>query len=225
MTETSHGFTAKSFEFLEGLAANNDKEWFHAHKDDFVEYCETPFIALLEALSNRLSDADYPLEGGKKTMFRMNRDVRFTEDKRPYKTSVSGLLTPSGSKSEDRGLLYIHFDAEGGFTATGFHTMSPKRLAPIRQAMIDRADEWDAVKESLDAAGRSLERDDSLTAMPKGFTDHDDHRHAEDIKLKSLIVREDLPKVAWTSGDVIDRIESLARDAQKLLTFEAPATG
>ncbi|MEL6700467.1 MAG: DUF2461 family protein, partial [Pseudomonadota bacterium] len=92
-----HGFTDKSFEFLEGLAANNDRDWFNEHKPTFQEYLETPFANLLEALSNRLADADVTLEGSKKTMFRMNRDVRFSEDKSPYKTAVSGLLTRDGT--------------------------------------------------------------------------------------------------------------------------------
>ena len=54
---SGHGFTAKSFEFLDGLAENNNKEWFHAHKDEFETYVEGPFLDLLEKLTDRLSDA------------------------------------------------------------------------------------------------------------------------------------------------------------------------
>jgi uncharacterized protein (TIGR02453 family) len=85
-----------AFAFLENLAANNDREWFNANKKTFATELERPFVHLLETLSARLADASRPLSGGKTTVFRMNRDVRFSDDKRPYKTNLSGLLTPSG---------------------------------------------------------------------------------------------------------------------------------
>jgi uncharacterized protein (TIGR02453 family) len=224
MTEMpAHGFTAKTFAFLEGLAANNDRDWFNDHKSEFKEYGETPFAALLEALTNRLSDADRPLSGGKATMFRMNRDVRFSEDKSPYKTAISGMLTPSGTKEELAGIVYLHLDAEGGFAAAGYYNLSPKQLGPMRDAIMERAEAFDAVRAALTEAGRDLDRSMALTAMPKGFADQAEHRHADVLKLKSLMVREDLPKVAWTSGDVADRVERLARDAMPLMTFAKPA--
>ena len=86
-----HAFDIQSFDFLQDLSANNDRDWFHAHKTVFATRLERPFIHLLEALSNRLQDAPRPMSGGKATVFRMNRDVRFSEDKRPYKTNLSGL--------------------------------------------------------------------------------------------------------------------------------------
>ena len=51
---SNHGFTQKSFDFLEDLAANNERDWFQAHKDDFQTYVEAPFLDLLEDLSARL---------------------------------------------------------------------------------------------------------------------------------------------------------------------------
>jgi len=218
------GFTAKSFEFLEGLSANNEREWFNANKATFKGKLEAPFLELLETLSERLSDALYPLSGGKATMFRMNRDVRFSDDKRPYKTSVSGLLTPSGTKNETGGLVYIELNPSGGLAAAGYYKLSPKELSPIRTAMIKRADEFDGVLADLKAAGRSLDFEDQLSAMPKGFTDHSEHRHAGFVRLKSLIIRQDLPKTAWLSDDGAHRIEAFARDAMPLFAFMTPLT-
>lgn len=81
----AHAFDAQSFAFLETLAAHNDRGWFTANKAVFTTRLEQPFVHLLETLSNRLADASRPLSGSKATVFRMNRDVRFSEDKRPYK--------------------------------------------------------------------------------------------------------------------------------------------
>ncbi|MEL6645567.1 MAG: DUF2461 domain-containing protein [Pseudomonadota bacterium] len=218
-------FSEASFAFFSDLSANNNRDWFNANKATFKDCIETPFIDLLEALTNRLEDAPRPLMGGKKTTFRLNRDVRFSEDKSPYKTNMSGLLTPSGDKSEMAGIVYLHLEATGGFAVAGFYNLSPKQLAPMRDDMIARADAFDDVLAALAAAGRSLDQSMSLSSMPKGFTDHAAHRHADIIKLKSLMVREDLPKDLWLSGDVIDHVEALARECMPLLRFSQPARG
>ncbi|MEM6388719.1 MAG: DUF2461 domain-containing protein [Pseudomonadota bacterium] len=217
------GFQEDAFAFFRELSQNNDRDWFNANKKRFKDGVEAPFIALLEALSNRLSDAPRPLMGGKSTMFRLNRDVRFSEDKSPYKTNASGLLTPTGSKSELAGIVYMQMGAEGGMAVVGFYNLSPKQLGPMREAMIERAGKLDEVLAALDGAGRSLDPSMSLSSMPKGFTEHAEHRHAEIIKLKSLMVREQVPKAEWLSGDVIDRVEALARDCMPLLRFAQPA--
>ncbi|MGR3503982.1 DUF2461 domain-containing protein [Pseudaestuariivita sp.] len=214
-----HGFTEKSFAFFEGLAENNNKEWFHAHKAEFKDYVEAPFLDLLDALTERLADAEVPLQGNPKTKFRMNRDVRFSEDKSPYKTSIAAVLTPSGTKRETGGLLYVHMEAKGGFAGTGWHNLAPKALKPFREAMVDEAEAFDDVRASLDKAGRALSTEYSLTSMPRGFEPQSEHRHADAIKLKSLLVSEDLPKVAFTSGDVVDRVEKMARDAMPFLVW------
>ena len=216
------GFSSESFALLRGLEANNERDWFHARKADIKAHVQEPFAALLEALTNRLSDAPRPLMGGRRTMFRMNRDVRFSEDKRPYKTAVSGMLTASGAKDEGGGVLYLQIGTDGGFLGTGFHMLSPKQLAPIRDAVVERSDEWDAVLDGLRAAGRALDAGNSLSSMPRGYAEHAGHRHAESIKLKSLLLREDLTEADWTSGDVVDVAERLARDAMPLLRFARP---
>ncbi|MEL6562954.1 MAG: TIGR02453 family protein [Pseudomonadota bacterium] len=214
-----HGFTEKSFEFFEELTENNNKEWFQAHKPDFKTYVEDPFLDLLEALTDRLSDAEVPLRGNPKTKFRMNRDLRFSEDKSPYKTSIAALLTPSGTKQEGGGVLYFHMDANGGFTGTGWHMLPPKALKPFRRAMVDQAETFDKVRKALSDSGRGFADDNSLKSMPRGFEDFDDHRHADAIKLKSLLVSEPLPKIAFTSSDVVDRVEKMARDAMPFLVW------
>ena len=212
-------FTTSSFAFLEDLTANNDRDWFTAHKRAFEGELRLPFLDLLERLTERLHDAEIALCGNPKTLFRMNRDVRFSKDKSPYRTSLSALMTPSGTKSEGDGLLYPTIDAAGGFAAVGWHGLSPTTLRPWRMSMVERRGDWDALLRTLSEVDRTLVRADALSAMPRGFEPHAGHPHAEIIRLKSLIVREDLPKAAWTTGDVADRIERLARDVMPLLAF------
>ena len=218
-------FTENSFAFFEELSQNNNKEWFHDHKADFEKYVEDPFLNLLEALSDRLKDAEVPLRGNPKTKFRMNRDVRFSEDKSPYKTSIAAVLTPSGTKQESGGLLYVHMDAKGGFTGTGWHNLTPNALKPFRRAMAEDAETFDKVRASLKETQRTFADENSLTSMPRGFETYDDHRHADAMKLKSILVSEDFPKVAFTSNDVVDRVEKMARDAMTFLIWGCKVVG
>ncbi len=218
-----HDFDTQSFAFLRNLAANNDRDWFTANKGVFATRLEHPFIHLFETLGNRLADAPQPLTGGKATLFRMNRDVRFSQDKRPYKTNLSGLLTASGTKKKAGRIVYVQLDATGGFAAAGYYGLSPTELGPIRDAMIARTGEFAAIKAGLAQSGRDLDRSDILSSMPKGFAERADHAHSAEIRLKSLILREDFAPDIWLSGEVVDRVERLARDAMPLFMFTGVA--
>lgn len=211
--------TETSFSLLSELAKNNAKDWYDAHKDDIKTHCMTPFGAMLEHVSNRLVDSSYPLEGSGKSMMRMYRDVRFSKDKTPYKTTVSGMLTPDGSKSGAAGLVFVQMSGEGGWIAGGYYGLPTADLGLIRQRIVDKPDAYHSLLEGLKADGLGLEDMHRLTRMPKGFTDHEDSIHAPDIKLKSFIVRRDVPKAAWLNGDVTGDVADLARSVTPLLQF------
>ena len=204
-------FTEEAFTFLRDLAANNNREWFNERKTRFQSVLEAPFLDLLETLTNRLEDAPVALRGGAKTMFRMNRDVRFSKDKSPYKTAVSGLLTPTGTKSEGDGVVYVELGADGGFAAAGFHKLSPKELGPKRDLVLAHPERFTAAVASLRDAGFGLATGDSLTTMPRGYEPHAEHDLAWALRLKSFIAMDQIPKSAFLEGEAADRIEALAR--------------
>jgi uncharacterized protein (DUF2461 family) len=103
---------------------------------------------------------------------------------------LSALSTPSGTKSEGDGLLYLTIDAAGGFAAVGRHGLSPAALRPWRMSMVERPGDWDALLRVLSEAGRTLDRADALSAMPRGFEPYAGGRRAEITRLRSLIVRQ-----------------------------------
>ena len=149
--------------------------------------------------------------------------MRFSEDKSPYKTSIAAVLTPSGTK-KCGGLLYVHMDATGGFTGTGLHILAPKPLKPSLQAIVEDAAAFVKVRDALAGADRNLADDNRLTSMPRGFEEHGDHRHADAVQLKSLLFSQELPKVAFTSGDVVNRVAKMARDAMQFLVWGREVT-
>ncbi|MEM9762333.1 MAG: DUF2461 domain-containing protein [Pseudomonadota bacterium] len=216
---------SEGFALLEGLTENNNRDWFTANKQAFEDALIAPFAAILEAASDRLAAEGVTLTGGRDTMIRMNRDVRFSKEKTPYKTGVSGVLTRSGKKSDDDGLAYLHLKAEGGFAAVGFYNLSPAALSPIRDAIIERAEAFDSILAGLCAAGRELSEGEMLSAMPRGYSEHVAHRHAEHLRRKSLIVKAPLERSAWTSTDATDALVRLVLDGLPLLKFVRAARG
>ncbi|MEL6913789.1 MAG: DUF2461 domain-containing protein [Pseudomonadota bacterium] len=218
-----HALSERAFELLEELEANNAKAWYDAHKADFEATVRAPFAAILEAVTARLAGSIAPLIGSNKTMFRQNRDVRFSKDKSPYKTNVSGLLTPTGTKSEMAGILYLHLDKTGGFMATGFYQFPTAKLGLIRDRIVGNPTRFQTMLDSLAEHDLALDMSSSLTRMPKGYAAHEDHPHAAYIKLKNFLVVAPLARTAWTRGTVEEDATHMALASADFLGFCATA--
>jgi uncharacterized protein (TIGR02453 family) len=213
------GFSDRTFRWLADLEENNSGEWFTQHRDVFTEHVEEPFVQLLEDVTGRLESSAVPLRGGAATTFRLARDVRFSADKTPYNTHRSGVLTPTGTKAESGGLVYVRLTADGGFLAGGLYRPQTAQLDPLRQAIVDDPDRWAAVVADLAAAGHSLDRSEAVKTMPRGYAHHVDHVHADDLRLKQLVVMQDMPRAAWLDDAVADHVAGFAQAVAPLLTF------
>lgn len=212
-------FTLNTFALLQGLERNSNRDWYSANKDAIKASCTVPFSAMLEQVTNRLIGEPLQLMGGPETTFRMNRDVRFSKDKSPYKTSVSGMLTRSGTRADMAGMSFIQLDAQGGFAAGGFYRLPTPELAKIRQRILDNADEFSEILTALEESGNALSDMDQLTRMPKGFTQHDGHIHADHIKRKGFVVRRTFAPSDWLDGDITAKVSDLVREATPLIQF------
>ncbi len=217
MTEAA--MPASAFALLAELEENNTKAWFNAHRTRIRDEVQAPFAAILDAISAALSDSPLPLSGGQQTMFRMNRDIRFSADKRPYKAHVSGLLTPSGTKAEGGGVLYLHLAPQGGFIASGFYKLSPKALAPIRDRIVAQPDTFGAMLDSLHHASLDLSRELTLKSMPQGYSAFADAWFADYLKLQAFITRTELDRSAWRDGAVVARAAQIAEGSRQLFSF------
>ncbi|MEJ0098002.1 MAG: DUF2461 domain-containing protein [Bauldia sp.] len=121
------GFGSKALPFLKALKFHQSKDWFDENKALYERDVVVPMTALLDDLAAGFAEDGIALKsGGKRSIFRIHRDVRFAKDKSPYKTHCGAVMTRSGSKG-DNGLLYLHIDpeGEGSFVAAGFHMPEP----------------------------------------------------------------------------------------------------
>jgi uncharacterized protein (DUF2461 family) len=131
------GFAAADLAFLTGLAANNDREWFTANRAPFDEGLKPTLVSLILDLNETLEAKGLPLAGHpKNTVFRIHRDVRFSKDKKPYKSHVSATLTRDGQKMSP-GMLYVHIEPEGG-TRPAF---DPETIDPLDPSTFPPADQ------------------------------------------------------------------------------------
>jgi uncharacterized protein (TIGR02453 family) len=175
-------FTAEFFRFLARLKRNNDRDWFLAHQEEFETCVRQPalrfiteFAAPLYEIAPHLIADPRPSRG---SMFRIYRDMRFSEDKRPYKTHVAMRFSHRGKDVHSPG-FYLHLEAGGCFAASGLWRPDPPTLLKVRSAIVSRPEEWRAVRQLLnwDDAGK-------LRRPPHGFPS--DHEFVEDLKLRDL---------------------------------------
>ena len=137
-SEAFAGFSAQDLGFLRGLAANNDKAWFTAHRAAYDEGLKPAMGALIVALNTQFAARNLPFVGdARKSVFRINRDVRFSKDKRPYKTHIAASLTRDGDKMAP-GAVYVHVEPEGGpapaFDPQTIDPLDPSTLPSVKIA-------------------------------------------------------------------------------------------
>ena len=94
-------FTNEYFAFFKELAGNNNKDWFDANRKRYEEHVKDPFKHFLQDLINAIKVLDdridlTPNQAG----FRINRDIRFSKDKTPYKLNRSAIISPGGTKNK-----------------------------------------------------------------------------------------------------------------------------
>lgn len=219
------GFSPATFAFFEALSADNSRDWFDAHREDYERHCRGPMAAFVEAADFAFAAHDIPLSGSAKTsLFRIHRDTRFSKDKRPYKTNIAALMTRDGTKA-GKGVFYISLAGHGegvsreGMFGAGFYRPEPDDLGRLRRAVADDPDRWLELEADLTAAGLTLSREDALKRLPKGFEDHANSPAADALKLRGYHVWRALAPDALYRADLVDEAVAFSQAVLPLLRF------
>jgi len=132
-------FTPDFIQFLRELPANNNRDWFQENKKRYEKSVKIPFEKFISELIDELKKEDTRLKDitAKECIFRINRDVRFSKDKSPYKIHVSALISPTGRKSVNGFGIYIELSGEHARLYSGAYMPSPDFLLKIRQKIYD----------------------------------------------------------------------------------------
>jgi uncharacterized protein (TIGR02453 family) len=219
--ERFSGFSPAGLRFLRDLAKNNDREWFVPRKHIYEAELLEPLRGLVADASEAMRKAKIPLGADPRhSTFRIYRDIRFSADKRPYKTNLGAFLSGTQKHGESGGGLYIHIQPKASFMAVAFYELDKPELQRWRAAMAKNPKRFQAMLRALELRGLKVSEEHvALKRMPRGFEAYADSPIARYFRLGSFTAGRDLTDKDVTSARLVDRIRLLAKDAKPLLDY------
>jgi uncharacterized protein (TIGR02453 family) len=182
-------FSDKAFKFQRALAKNNDRAWFQAHKADYTAHVRDPMLALIADLEPALREvsahyrADPKPVGG--SLFRIQRDTRFANDKTPYKTWAGARFFHARHKQVESPSFYFHLQPGNCFVGAGLWRPEPATQRRLRQFIHDNPGAWTKATRSPAFKRRYELGGESLVRVPAGFAADDPL--IDDLKRKSFV--------------------------------------
>jgi uncharacterized protein (TIGR02453 family) len=208
----------KSLSFISDLKKNNHKEWFHGNRPRYEE-SRNEFLVFVQSLINGIQAFD-PSVGSiepKSAIFRINRDIRFSKDKSPYKTNFGAFMVPGGKKSGNAG-YYFHLDPEGTFSGGGVYHPESHILQKVRTEIFENGEEFREIIEESKFRDRFGEMyDDRLKTPPKGFPK--DYKYIDLLKYKSYIVSRSYEPDLVRSDQLLETVTDDYRQMYPLIRF------
>ena len=221
------GFDNKAFQFLKHLKNNNSREWFAENKSNYESALREPSKLLLNEIDQLFIKHRLPYEANpKKSLFRINRDTRFSKDKTPYKTNV-GITFPvhrkqdhivHATKTEKPG-MYLHIEPGACFIAGGLYMPDGQQLKSIRERI---ESDWTILHKIQQQ--RAFKKEfpkgllgEKLKTMPRGYDP--EHPGKEYLRMKQFIVMENIPDSAVKSETLIKTLLAKASAMSALIVF------
>lgn len=230
-------FTKRTLTFFRQLARNNEKSWFEAHRDEYENEVRAPMRELIEELDTRFAEFAPEIGGDtKRSMFRINRDIRFSKDKSPYKTHAAAWFhhrnaSRSVGAEADAGSAGYYFHLEpGGRSMLGAGLWMPPRpqLNKLREAIAENPRAFEKMVRSIPPRFDGLDDEAALKRMPRGYPE--DHPAAKWLKYQSFTTGHTLTDAQVTSASLADLLSKefeavlpLVRWLNNILGFK-PAT-
>lgn len=212
---------SSTLKFLSSLKKNNNKPWFDANRKAY-EAAKTDFAGFIDTVIEAYGKKDPSIAHlkAKDCMFRINRDVRFSKDKSPYKTNMGASINKGGKKSMTAG-YYFHLEPGDSFTGGGLYMAMPDQLKNIRQEIDYSWKEFQKIissKQFKTVYGDLYMGDDmKLVRPPKGY--EADNPAIEYIKLKSWIGFHKLSNSDLTSNTLLKKTVTSFEVLKPLLDF------
>lgn len=202
------GWPVEALEFYEGLEADNSRTYWTSHLHVYEQKVRAPMLELL---------AELEPEFGAGKLFRPYRDVRFSADKTPYKTTIAASLERGG---------YIQLSANGLAAGAGMYVMAPDQLDRYRRAVAADSSgrELERIVERAERDGMTITGHDALKTAPRGYPK--DHPRVDLLRRKGLIAWQRWPVAAWLGTErARDRVVEFLRASRPLTAWLARQVG
>ena len=198
---------SSTLKFLKELKKNNNKPWFDEHRKQY-ELVKTDFYSFVDALITGISKFDPPIGNlkAKDCAFRINRDVRFSKDKSPYKNNIAGYFNRNGKKGNGAG-YYLHIEPGKSFAAGGLWMPDANDLAKIRQEIDYSFDKWKKIvthKTFKKYFTKGVEGTETLSRPPKGYDEN--NPAIAFLKMKGFIVSHPFDDAALQNKPAVTAI-------------------
>jgi len=214
-----NGFGEKAIPFLKALNFHQSREWFQENRDLFEQELREPLGDLVDVLSERFAAAGLKLKGDrKKSQFRINRDVRFSKDKRPYTDHVSAILSPDGTKME-QGVFFVHIGTERCFAAVAWWQPAPALLQAMRTAIAEKPKAFRSMVSRLERNGLEIGPEGRLKRAPRGFEAVVEPDLAAAVRNRHFVVRHEIDPAAIHRPALADELLDFALRAKPLLDW------
>ncbi len=218
-SSVSLGFPQEGFRFLRDLKANNDREWFRERKNEYATFVEEPMKQIVLAASAECRAKGLPLFAkDKNPVMRVYRDIRFSKDKRPFKTHVSAELRRSFNVSSWGG-VYLHISPDESFVAAGFWEPERSSLLAWREAIIKDPAAFERMHRTLAKHDLDFSSEYVLSTMPRGLAQYADQPIARWLRYKSFVVSRPLKSSEYTSPAFVRTIVDFALASRTLLEY------
>jgi uncharacterized protein (TIGR02453 family) len=197
-----------SLQFLEDLKANNNRDWFLENKKKY-EVFKKDYHKLVADFLDAMKPLDPSLEmlEVKNCTFRINRDIRFSKDKSPYKSHL-GVWLSSGSKGMNRSGYYVHIEKGGSFIAGGFYAPEADDLKKVRKEIAFFHEDLEEIlkEKNFKKEFGNFDRNEKNTLKnpPRGY--EKDHPAIELLKLKSFETSQKFDISEVTQKDFVSKM-------------------
>lgn len=219
--------TPAYFEFFHNLAANNNSDWFKAHRKTYEDHVKKPFLQLVSDVLAQLQTVDARLQGQdpKKLIFRINRDIRFSQDKSPYKLNSSAVFSPLGKDNSVAG-LYFHVGVAGyggehgaTFVGGGAYMPSGEQLKRIREEIVHNTAAWEAAIQhpAFQKLYNGQVQGETLKRAPKGFEEETEHLPI--LRHKQFYYGLDIPESLILSHELVPALVAYYQASRPLMDF------
>ncbi|KAA9042084.1 DUF2461 domain-containing protein [Ginsengibacter hankyongi] len=215
-------FHASTVSFLKELKKNNNKTWFDDHKAKYLS-AKIDFENFVRELIVKISafDDDIKELQPKNCTFRINRDIRFSKDKTPYKTNMGASFNRGGKKSIFAG-YYFHLEPGGkSFAGGGLWMPEPIALKKLRQEIDYCFPEFKKIITSSSFKkqypGLEMDQKQMLVNVPKGYDK--ENPAAAFLKLKSFVATKDIRDTLLSNKDLVKEAEQAFRALMPLVKF------
>ncbi|MFA7361136.1 MAG: DUF2461 domain-containing protein [Candidatus Kapaibacterium sp.] len=209
ISEPFLGFNKEALNFFSKLKNNkyNNKKWFDAHRHVYEEEIKLPMRSLLDTITSDLKKYDKRIVVSYKSIFRINRDIRFKKDKTPYKSHYGASFTYDKIKTPEVPQFYFHISSDEFLFAAGQYSTDTAIIKKMRSRIYKEKDLFlSIIKEKNFLKYFGQVNGDKLKNIPSEYKGKDTEGITEYLKMKQFYVYRTYSPEKALSGELVDII-------------------